>query len=144
MSRLIMQCVESKDSSSFANQNESLMVYSFDVRGVNTGTRNLLVCIMVMSLLLEESVEEKGSDQRMVCVPQPDHIIYHDKGHCTEIKAVVVKHGDLFFIFHILQNVFKFLQLIFIITFEFFVIIQLKQFKLGIAIQHLRLSFKIF
>ena len=45
------------------------MMYSFDVRGVNTGTRNLIVCIMVMSLLLEESVEEKGSDQRMVCVP---------------------------------------------------------------------------
>ena len=69
MSGLIMKCVQSKDSRSFANRNESLMVYSFDIRGVNTGTRNLLVCIMVMSLLLEESVEEKGSDQRMVCLP---------------------------------------------------------------------------
>ena len=79
------------------------MVYSFDVRGINTGTRNVLVCIMVMSLLLEESVEEKGSDQRMVCVP--DHIIYQDESYYTEIKTVVVKHGDLFFIFHIFQNV---------------------------------------
>ena len=81
------------------------MVYSFDVRGVNTGSRNLLVYIMVMSLLLEESVEEKDSHQRMVCVLYPDHIIYHDESHCTEIKTLVVKHGDLFFIFRILQNV---------------------------------------
>ena len=102
-----MQCVESKDTTSFVNENESLMVYSFDVRGIKTGTRNLLVCIKVMSLLLEEWVKEKGSDQRMVSVPQLDYIIYQEKSHCTDIKTVEVKHWDLFFIFHILQNVYN-------------------------------------
>ena len=53
MSRLVMKYLELKDGTSFANENESLMVYSFDVRGANTGTTNLLVCIMV-DLLLEE------------------------------------------------------------------------------------------
>ena len=67
MSRLVMKYLELKDGTSFANENESLMVYSFDVRGANTGTTNLLVCIMV-DLLLEEWVKEKSSDQWMVYV----------------------------------------------------------------------------
>ena len=33
--------VESKDGTSSTNENDSFMVYSFDVRGVNVGIRNL-------------------------------------------------------------------------------------------------------
>ena len=54
-----MQSVESKDDTSFANENESFMTFLFDVRGVNIGRRNLLVYIMVC-LLLKELIEEKG------------------------------------------------------------------------------------
>ena len=68
MSKLVMKYVESKNGTSFANENESLMLYSFDVRNANTGTRNLLDCIVV-DLLLEEWVKEKRSDQWMVYVP---------------------------------------------------------------------------
>ena len=44
------------------------MVYWFDVRGVNTGTRNLPVSIMV-SLLLQKWVKENDNDKWMVHVP---------------------------------------------------------------------------
>ena len=39
-SKLVIKCAQSKDDTSFPNENESFIVKSFDVKGVNTGTRN--------------------------------------------------------------------------------------------------------
>ena len=44
------------------------MVYSFEVRGVNMGITNFLVCIMVC-LLLKELAKKKGIDQWLVYEP---------------------------------------------------------------------------